>query len=245
MTPPQPPSSRSRPRRRATDPAPIFRGNPDTGYAGIPLPDILHARAPHAVWRHVWRSVLRVLILIAVDLLTLEVLRVLLSAARDQAWLGDRVATTLASIVPAGTVPVVPLQAAVLLGLTLCGGYVGGARKRHIRSVATGAALGVLFVTWTTLFAAPDASRIAGVAFVALAVAATLVAVRLVLDIVVERIRPRARLALRTILVAPTRDLRAGRANPAFADPTEFRFVGEVDTTRIEQRDGPLGPTVP
>ena len=183
------------------------------------------------------------LILIAVDLLTLEGLRILLSAARDQAWFGDRIATTLAVIVPAGTVPVVPLQAAVLLGLAICGGYVGGARKRHIRSVATGAVLGVLFVTWTTLFTRPEFGRVAGVAFVALAVAATLVCVRLVLDIVVERIRPRARLALRTILVAPTRDLRAGRANPAFADPTEFRFVGEVDTTRIEQRDGPLGPT--
>jgi exopolysaccharide biosynthesis polyprenyl glycosylphosphotransferase len=186
---------------------------------------------------------LRVLILVAVDLLTLELLRILLSAARDQAWFGDRIALALAAIVPAGTVPVVPLQAAVLLGLTMCGGYVGGARKRHIRSVATGAVLGVLFVTWTSLFAAPGIGRLIGVAFVAAAVAATLVAIRLVLDIVVERIRPRARLALRTILVAPNRDLRAGRTNPAFADPTEFRFVGEVDATRIEQRDGPLGPT--
>lgn len=243
MTPPPPPSSRPRPRRRSTDPIPLLRPSGDAKYQGVPLPEILHARAPHAVWRHVWRSILRVLILVSVDLLTLEVLRIMLSAARDQAWFGARVAAELAAIVPAGTVPAVPLQAAVLLGLTICGGYVGGARKRHIRSVAMGAILGVLFVTWTDLFSPPDLGRIAGVAFVALAIAATLVVVRLVLDIVVERIRPRARLALRAILVAPTRDLRAGRANPAFADPTEFRFVGEVDTTLIEHRDGAVGPT--
>ncbi len=186
---------------------------------------------------------LRVFVLVCADLLTLEILRIILSAARDQAWFGPRIATALATIVPAGAVPAVPLQVAVLLGLTICGGYVGGARKRHIRSVAMGAVLGVLFVTWTDLFTPPDLSRLFGVAFVGLAIAATLVAVRLVLDIVVERIRPRATLALRTILVAPTRDLRAGRSNPAFADPTEFRFVGEVDTTRIEHSDGPLGPT--
>ncbi len=243
MTPPPPPSLRSRQRRRSTDPVPLIRPADDSGYHGAPLPDILHARAPHAVWRHVWRSILRVLTLVAVDLLTLELLRIILSAARDQAWFGARVASALAAIVPQGAVPAVPLQAAVLLGLTICGGYVGGARKRHLSGVAMGALLGVLFVTWTDLFTPPGVGRLVGVAFVGLAIAATLVVVRLVLDIVVERIRPRATLALRAILVAPTRDLRAGRSNPAFADPTEFRFVGEVDTTRIEHADGPLGPT--
>jgi exopolysaccharide biosynthesis polyprenyl glycosylphosphotransferase len=243
MTPPPPPSSRPRQRRRSTDPVPLIRPTADSRYAGAPLPEILHARAPHAVWRHVWRSVLRILILVSVDLLTLEMLRITLSAARDQAWFGARVAAGLGAIVPAGTVPAVPLQAAVLLGLTICGGYVGGARKRHIRSVALGALLGVLFVTWTNLFAAPEAGRLLGIALVAAVVVTTLVVVRLVLDIVVERIRPRARLALRTILVAPARDLVAGRANPAFADATEFRFVGEVDTSRCESDQGPLGPT--
>jgi exopolysaccharide biosynthesis polyprenyl glycosylphosphotransferase len=204
---------------------------------------MLHARAPHAVWRHVWRSTLRVMVLVAVDLLTLEVLRIILSASRDQAWFGTRIAAALALIVPVGSVPALPLQAAVLLGLTLCGGYVGGARKRHVRSVAMGAVLGVLFVTWTNLFAPPELRRVLGVVFVALAIAGTLVIVRLVLDLVVERIRPRAALALRAILVAPARDLRAGRNNRAFGDPTEFRFVGEVDATQIEGDEGPLGPT--
>ena len=243
MTRPKLPSPRAWPRRRSSDPEPLLRSAGDSKYSDIALPEILHARAPHAVWRHLWRTVLRIVILIGVDLLTLELLRIILSAARDQAWFGARIATTLAAIVPAGIVPAVPLQAAVLLGLTICGGYVGGARKRHFRSVAMGAVLGVLFVTWTPLFTSLDLSRLLGVAFVSLAIAATLVAVRATLDIVVERIRPRAALALRAILVAPSRDLRAGRNNPAFADPTEFRFVGEVDTTQIESADGALGPT--
>ena len=238
-----PPSSRSRPRRRATDPTPSRRAAADDKYPDIALPEILHARAPHAVYRHLWRTVLRILVLVAADLLTLEVLRIILSAARDQAWFGARIAELLASIVPAGVVPALPLQAAVLLGLTICGGYVGGARKRHVRSVAMGAMLGVLFVTWTYLFAPPTPSRLLGVAFVGLAITATLVGVRFALDLIVERLRPRAAFALRAILVAPSRDLRAGRAHPAFADPAEFRFVGDVDTTRIEHEDGPLGPT--
>ncbi len=243
MTSPPPPSSRAGRRRRVSDQNLAVRLSSPAKYADVPLAEILHARAPHAVWRHVWRTVLRVLILAAADLLTLEVLRIILSAARDQSWFGSRIADFLAVVVPAGSVPALPLQAAVLLGLTLCGGYVGGARKRHVRSVAMGAVLGVLFVTWTHLFTPPVAVRLAGVAFVGLAIAATLVAVRFVLDIVVDRLRPRAGLALRAILVAPARDLRAGRIHPAFADPTEFRFVGEVDTTRIELRDGPIGPT--
>ncbi len=212
-------------------------------YAGVPLPEILHARAPHAVSRHLWRTMLRIVVLVGVDLLTLELLRIVLSAARDQAWFGARIASGLSLTVPAGTVPAVPLQAAVLLGLAICGGYVGGARKRHVRSVAFGALLGVLVVTWTDLFSTDNAGRLVGIAFVAGAIAATLVVVRSVLDIVVERLRPRKALALRAILVAPARDMQAGRQNPAFADPTEFRFVGEVDTTAGESRGGPLGPT--
>jgi exopolysaccharide biosynthesis polyprenyl glycosylphosphotransferase len=249
VTPPPSPPTGSSPaprnqRRRSTDPTPIFRrGTGDSRYSDTPLPELLHARAPHAVWRHVWRTVRRVCILAAVDLATLEVLRIIMSAARDHAWFGTRVADELGRIVPQGYVPALPLQAAVLLGLALCGGYVGGARKRHVRSVAMGAVLGVLFVTWTSFFSPPSASRLFGAAFVGLCIAATLVIVRFVLDIVVERVRPRAALALRAILVAPTRDLRAGRNNPAFADPTEFRFVGEVDTSQFVQTDGPLGPT--
>ena len=215
----------------------------DTPYRGVPLPEILHARAPHAVSRHVWRTVVRIAILVCVDLLTLELLGIVLSAARDQAWFGTGLATVLAASVPAGTVPALPLQAAVLLGLAICGGYVGGARKRHVRSVAFGAMLGVLVVTWTELFSPPDLSRLASVGLVAISIAATLVVVRSVLDLVVERIRPRKSLALRTILVAPSRDLNAGRQNPAFADATEFRFVGEVDTTASTASGGPLGPT--
>ena len=243
MTSPTPPSPRSRPRRRVGESAALRGAGGDSTYSDVALPEILHARAPHAVWRHLWRTVLRVLVLVGVDLLTLEVLRIILSAARDHAWFGARIATTLETLVPQGTVPAVPLQAAVLLGLTICGAYVGGARKRHFRSVAMGAVLGVLVVTWTALFTAPELSRVLGVAVICLAIAGTLAPVRATLDIVVDRIRPRAAFALRAILVAPSRDLRAGRTNPAFADPAEFRFVGEVDTTHIEATEGALGPT--
>jgi exopolysaccharide biosynthesis polyprenyl glycosylphosphotransferase len=209
----------------------------------VPLHELLHARAPHAVWRHTWRSTLRVLVLVCADVLTLELLRIVLVAARDQAWFGPALASALAATVPQGAVPAVPLQVAVLLGLTLCGGYVGGARRRHVRSVALGAALGVLFVTWTALFGPLSASRLLGVGVVTVGVAGTLVVVRLVLDIVVERVRPRAALALRAILIAPTHELGAGRADPAFADPTEFRFVGQVDASSTDEDAGPLAAT--
>ena len=132
--------------RTRTDPTPLRHATTDETYNDVALPEILHARAPHAVYRHLWRTVLRILVLVAADLVTLEVLRIILSAARDRAWFGARVAELLASIVPAGAVPALPLQAAVLLGLTICGGYVGGARKRHIRSVALGAMLGALLI---------------------------------------------------------------------------------------------------
>jgi exopolysaccharide biosynthesis polyprenyl glycosylphosphotransferase len=216
---------------------------PVMGGDSTPLAELLHARAPHAVWRHVWRSVVRVLVLVCADVITLEVLRIVLVAARDHAWFGPALARALGSIVPQGAVPAVPLQFAVLLGLLLTGSYVGGARRRDIRGVALGAALGVLFVTWRDLFAPLDATRLLGVALLTASVAATLGVVRLVLDVLVERVRPRAAFALRAILVAPSRDLTAARTDPAFSDPTEFRFVGEVDTTRHEADSGTLGAT--
>lgn len=182
-------------------------------------------------------------VLAAVDLVTLEVLRIILSAARDQAWFGVRIATELGALVPRGSVPALPLQAAVLLGLAVSGAYVGGARKRHVRSVALGALLGVLVVTWTDLFSPPSVARLASVVFLGMAIALPLVVVRFALDLVVERVRPRRSLALRAIIVAPSRDLPAGRRHGAFADPDEFRFVGEVDATASAAADGALGPT--
>ena len=130
VTPLPPPSGRSRTRRKIADETLSSVTADESIYSGIPLAEVLHARAPHAVWRHVWRTVLRVMVLVGVDLLTLELLRIVLSAARDQAWFGSRIAAGLAATVPAGAVPALPLQTAVLLGLAICGGYVGGAKHR-------------------------------------------------------------------------------------------------------------------
>jgi exopolysaccharide biosynthesis polyprenyl glycosylphosphotransferase len=216
-------------------------GTPSRGSA--PLPELLHATAPHAVWRHVWRSVLRVTVLVFADLATIEWLRIALVAGRDAAWFGEAAAAALGASLPASSLPGVPLQLAILLGLAICGAYVGGARKRHLNSVALGAVLGVLFMTWTELFSSVTSARLLGVATMLLTIVGALVAMRFVLDIVVDRIRPRAALALRTILVAPHRDLNAARRDPAYRDRTEFRFVGEVNATQAALNGGPLGPT--
>lgn len=224
-----------RPRPERTD----FRSRPT---AEVPLPELLHARAPHAVRRHLNRTLVRLGVLAIADLLTVEWLRIMLTVAREQAWFGDEVARLVALAIPAGAASL-PLQAAILLGLAICGAYVGGARKRHLRSVAAGAALGVLFVTWGTLFVAPAADSVAGVVMVVGAAVVLFVAVRAWLDQLVERVRPRRALAMRAVLVAPHRDLAAGRRDAAFSDPTEFRFVGDVDVTAAVQRGGPLGPT--
>ena len=204
---------------------------------------MLHARAPHAVYRVVWRTLLRVAVLVSLDLLTLSALRLVLNAARDFSWFGPRVAAELAAILPAGAVPAVPLQAAVILGLFICRGYVGGAKKRHLQNVAAGAALGVLFVTWTDLFSHGAGPRLLGVAVLVASIGGALVVVRLLLDLVVARFRPRETLALRAILIAPTPELDAGRSHPAFSDPGEFRFVGSVGTAMADPSHDAVGPT--
>lgn len=220
-----------------------IRSATDSGYSDIPLSESLHARAPHAVYRHLWRTCLRVVVLACADLATLELLRLILNAGRDFAWFGTAVADVLQALVPKGTVPAVPLQAAILLTLTICGAYVGGARKRHLRNVAAGAMLGVVVVSWTALFAPPSLTRLGSVTLVGLSIAAALVIARFVLDLVIARFRSRTAGALRAILVAPANDLTVGRTHPAFADASEFRFVGQVDTTESGDRGGPLGPT--
>ncbi|MCU0627524.1 MAG: sugar transferase, partial [Gemmatimonadaceae bacterium] len=236
----------------------------------MPLPELLHARAPHAVRRHLNRTLIRLAVLAVADLLTVEWLRILLTVARDQAWFGDGIAGLVALAMPAGASSL-PLQAAMLLGLAICGAYVGGARKRHLRSVAAGAALGVLFVVWGTLFMEPSLALMGGTLLVTGAAIVLFVFMRAWLDQLVERVRPRRALAMRAVLVAPHRDLAAGRRDAAFSDPTEFRFVGElvaphrdlaagrrdaafsdptefrfvgdVDVTVATERGGPLGPT--
>jgi exopolysaccharide biosynthesis polyprenyl glycosylphosphotransferase len=208
----------------------------------VPLPELLHARAPHAVRRHLNRTLIRLAVLAVADLLTVEWLRILLTVARDQAWFGDGIAGLVALAMPAGASSL-PLQAAMLLGLAICGAYVGGARKRHLRSVAAGAALGVLFVVWGTLFMEPSLALMGGTLLVTGAAIVLFVFMRAWLDQLVERVRPRRALAMRAVLVAPHRDLAAGRRDAAFSDPTEFRFVGDVDVTVATERGGPLGPT--
>mgnify|MGYP002778282966 CR=1 FL=1 len=240
-----PPSQRVRPRSTSTStarPRPERTELRSRPTSEVPLPELLHARAPHAVRRHLNRTLIRLGVLAIADLITVEWLRIMLTVAREQAWFGDEIARLIALAIPAGAASL-PLQAAILLGLAICGAYVGGARKRHLRSVAAGAALGVLFVTWGTLFVAPAADSVAGVLMVVSTAVVLFVAMRAWLDQLVERVRPRRALAMRAVLVAPHRDLAAGRRDAAFSDPTEFRFVGDVDVTAAVQRGGPLGPT--
>src|SRR5947199_6714442 len=133
--------------------------------------------------------------------------------------------------------------AALFVGLVILGNYGPGDQRRNAKRLFLACALATALPLWMTIWTR-------GVELVLLQYGLTtglvwlgLLIERQLLDMVVTRVRPRPAGTLPTLFVGPAEECRVTAAKSAFADDSEYRTVGFVDT-QVPPADDALGHIV-
>ncbi|MGH7669472.1 MAG: hypothetical protein ACRENQ_08240, partial [Gemmatimonadaceae bacterium] len=174
-----------------------------------PAPIALHETATSAVRRHMVRDIRRVGTLLAADVTTLMVLRVLLRATRDGGVFGSRVAIGLAHLIPAGMLPTAQFLLANVMALTVLGTYRAGDRRRGGDRLVLASFIAVTPLFWHTLWTS-FAWPVLGAYFVcAGGAAAAFVVERSVVDWGVRLVRRSTGNRQQTLVVGPAQAARS------------------------------------
>lgn len=198
---------------------------------------ILQRCAPRAVRKHRNRAVIRWAALLVGDITALLLAKLVLLAVRDKEIVGPLVASTIQALVPPGRLHLVQLVTAVLLGLAVFGTYGPGDKRRDVPAILGAAAVGLLLVCWAWLWTAFSWHHLAGCALALIGVGGTLVAQRLVIDVVVRRARGTRSGALRAVVLASAPVARALLRDSAFNDGISFSLLGYINTEPWEEED--------
>ena len=130
----------------------------------MPTPIALQRMARPTVRRHVRRSLARLTVLVAADLVTLLAIRFLIRGVRDHAWVGHSLAGLFTDLVPRGTYPPLQLAVAAILGLAVFGNYESGDHRRDPARLTAGMSLAFALLFWGRIWetfhpAANDGNR--------------------------------------------------------------------------------------
>ena len=200
----------------------------------------LQRRAPENLRHHVRRGAVRLVVLIAADLLAFGVMRQLVRAVRDYQVLGPTVAQGIQTAFPGGFLNGWQFAVALLVGLLVTGSYGQGDKRRDPARLFAACALATALPLWDMLWTR-------GVEPVLLQYAATvvlvwlgLVAERLTINRIAAWVRPPERDAVDTLFVGPAGDCFEAASSPAFATGTDYRPIGFVDV-QIPPAPGALG----
>jgi exopolysaccharide biosynthesis polyprenyl glycosylphosphotransferase len=203
----------------------------------------LQRRAQFNFQRHFLRGFRRFVVLVIADLASFYVMRALVRAVREDAVLGQGVASRLHSLLPPGLLNGWQYAAALFVGLVILGNYGPGDERRNPKRLFLACALATALPLWMSIW-----SR--GVEVVALQYVVTtllvwlgLVTERQLLSSVIDRVRPRPEGRLSTLFVGPAEACRATQASPAFSGDSEYHPIGFVDT-HIPPTAGALGHIV-
>jgi exopolysaccharide biosynthesis polyprenyl glycosylphosphotransferase len=207
-------------------------------YLAMPTPIVLQRMARPTVRRHVRRSLLRLSVLLASDILTLFLIRAGIRGLRDHYWVGARVGTLLAELVPHGTYPPLQLAVAVILGLAVFGNYASGDSRRNPTRLTAGITLAFALLFWGRIWEAFRPAAILGFALTIVVAAAAVVASRLLVDLIVRRARPAGR--ARTVVVSAPGHGDADVHAPLFQQHGDLDIVGFV-STGVEREPKAIG----
>ncbi|OLC43999.1 MAG: hypothetical protein AUH75_01995 [Gemmatimonadetes bacterium 13_1_40CM_4_65_7] len=203
----------------------------------------LQRRAQTNFRRHLLRDLRRFAVLVIADLSSFYIMRELVRAIRDQAVLGGFISNELRQLLPGGILNGWQYAAALFVGLVILGNYGPGDQRRNARRLFLACALATALPLWMTIWTR-------GVELVLLQYGLTtglvwlgLLIERQLLDIVVTRVRPRPAGTLPTLFVGPAEECRVTAVKSAFADDSEYRTVGFVDT-QVPPADDALGHIV-
>lgn len=200
----------------------------------------LQRRASTNIRRHLLRGVRRFVVLLGADLASLYVMRELLRAVREQAVLGERLATGLNAVLPPGILNGWQYAAALFVGLLVTGNYGPGDQRRDSGRLFLGCGLATALPLWMTIWARGFAPVLVQYGLVTVVVWAGLVLERLVVDKITARVRSPERDRVATLFVGPGAECLEAIERPAFAGAADYRPIGFVDV-RMPPLPGALG----
>ena len=189
----------------------------------------LQQRAAANLHSHVLRAVRRFAVLLGADLASFYVMRELVRAVRDYAWLGERLAGQLGGILPHGILNGWQYAAALFVALFLTGNYGQGDQRRDARRLFLACALATALPLWMTIWTQGLQPVVVQYLITTALVGVGLVAERRVIDRMVMRFFPMYRNAAPALFVGPAEACRDAIASPCFALGGECRPVGFVD----------------
>ncbi|HEX5435618.1 MAG TPA: sugar transferase [Gemmatimonadaceae bacterium] len=187
--------------------------------------------------RHRNRSIARCGVLLAADIATLLLARLVLLSIRDAHILGGTLASVVQTLLPHGSFHVLQLVIAVLLGLAVFQTYRPADYRRDASAIVSGSAAGLALVCWGWLWSAFSWYHLIGCVIVAIGVGSTLVVERFVVDGVVRRVRQRRGHLPRAVVIGAAPAARRLLRHPMLSDPGEFTLVGYLDTRAPVQTD--------
>ena len=194
-----------------------------------PFPLLLHRKGAQTARAHAKRELQRVGVLLSADALVLVMFRGIIQVVRDDALLGDRLASFTSLLVPAATISVPQTICAVLLGLFLFRNYRPGDNRRNPQGLYAGAGLGIALVLWSRFWIAPSLWTIVAFGVGIALLGSALALERFLVDVIVRRVRPVGSNAARTLLVGTPAEAERARNNPALVDGAEAIVVGYLD----------------
>lgn len=189
----------------------------------------LQQRAAKNFRRHLVRGIRRVGVLVLADLVAFELMRTVFRAVRNQAVIGTGIAAALRDRLPSGYLGGWQFASALVLGLYVTGNYNHGDDRRDPRRLFAGCALAVALPLWMPVWTQGLGIVALQYCLTVLLVWGVIVAERLTIDRIVERISSPERRAARTIFVGSAPECRAASRNPGLVGSGEFRIMGFVD----------------
>lgn len=204
----------------------------------------LQRQAPGNLRHHVRRAAVRLAVLITVDILTFGLMRELVRAVRDYAWLGTAVAVQLRGALPTGMLNGNGWQyaAALFVGLLVTGNYGRGDQSRDPRRLFLGAALATALPLWMTIWTRGLGPALVQYGLVSVLVWTVLLLERRTVSWVERRVRPPERNRMDVLFVGPGADCVEAIRMPAFSAETDYRPIGFVDTqAHVPPIPGELG----
>ena len=186
---------------------------------------------PGVMRRRLKRDLIRCTFLLVSDTIALVALRELLFGLRDQAWLGNGLASLLSAVLPRGSISSVQLVSAILVGLMLLGTYSSDDRHRQNERLLAASAAGLLLPFWHLFWA--DSPWGSGLAYIllALSIGVLLVVERALLHSVIEAVWPNLHTPARAIVVGPAQENHRALQHPAIAGYGDFQILDSYDPT--------------
>ena len=189
----------------------------------------LQQRAVTNLHNHVLRAVWRFAVLLIADLASFYVMREVVRAVRDYAWLGDSLAAQVGGVLPYAIVNGWQYAAALFVALFLTGNYGRGDQRHDAQRLFIACALATALPLWMSVWTRGLEPVIVQYGVTTLLVWAGLVTERRVIDRVVARFFPMYHNAAPTLFVGPAEACRDAILSSAFALGEECRPVGFVD----------------